>query len=105
MAALGLCEAPAQDDDAEGGSTAPDVDTFYLWPENVQAFTHWQCVQTQWRVGGMGGVTGLDYAGVRAYLELCGPRSSREREALFRDFMVMEGGALPELNRRRNGGG
>ena len=28
----------------------------------------WQALQTQWRIGGMGQVTGLDYAGVRAWL-------------------------------------
>jgi hypothetical protein len=40
----------------------------YLWPDNVVAWNCWQQVQTQWRVG-MGGATGLDYAGVRAYLD------------------------------------
>lgn len=41
----------------------------FLWPDNLVAWQCWQGVQTQWRVG-MGGATGLDYAGVRAYLEL-----------------------------------
>ena len=41
----------------------------YLWPDNLVAWQCWQGIQTQWRVG-MGGATGLDYAGVRAYLEL-----------------------------------
>lgn len=40
----------------------------FLWPDNVVAWNCWQNVQTQWRVG-MGGATGLDYAGVRAYLD------------------------------------
>lgn len=40
----------------------------YLWPDNVRAWSCWQGVQTQWRVG-MGGATGLDYAGVRAFLD------------------------------------
>jgi len=40
----------------------------YLWPDNVLAWNCWQGVQTQWRVG-MGGATGLDYAGVRAFLD------------------------------------
>lgn len=40
----------------------------YLWPDNVRAWNHWQGVQTQWRVG-LRGATGLDYAGVRAYLD------------------------------------
>lgn len=33
------------------------------------AWRAWCGVQTQWRAG-MGGATGLDYAGVRAWLEL-----------------------------------
>lgn len=40
----------------------------YLWPDNVAAWNCWHGVQTQWRVG-MGGATGLDYAGVRAFLD------------------------------------
>jgi hypothetical protein len=40
----------------------------HLWPDNVLAWNCWQGVQTQWRVG-MGGATGLDYAGVRAFLD------------------------------------
>lgn len=47
----------------------------YLWPCNVVAWRAWCDVQTQWRTGGMGGATGLDYAGVRAHLDeigLCG---------------------------------
>ena len=41
----------------------------YLWPDNLRAWQHWLAVQTQWRTG-MGGATGMDYAGVRAYLQL-----------------------------------
>jgi len=47
---------------------APDGERAYLWPDNVRAWNCWQGVQTQWRVG-MGGATGLDYAGVRAFLD------------------------------------
>lgn len=56
IAALGLLDQPA------GERVA------YLWPDNVLAWNCWQGVQTQWRVG-MGGATGLDYAGVRAFLD------------------------------------
>ncbi len=48
----------------------------HLWPDNVQAWQCWQGVQTQWRVG-MAGPTGLDYAGVRAYLEEVQPDDRR----------------------------
>lgn len=44
---------------------------FWLWPDNVQAWHCWIGVQTQWRVG-LSGATGLDYTGVRAYLDELG---------------------------------
>ena len=56
IAALGLLEQQ------------PAEHVVYLWPDNVLAWNCWQGVQTQWRVG-MGGATGLDYAGVRAFLD------------------------------------
>ena len=43
----------------------------YLWPENQAAWAAWQDLQTQWRAG-MAGATGLDYAGVRAWLDESG---------------------------------
>ena len=54
---------------AAAGAPEPEQDKpiAWLWPCNVQAWCHWCEVQTQWRVG-MGGATGLDYAGVTAYL-------------------------------------
>ena len=47
----------------------PPAGEHILWPCNVQTWLHWQNVQTQWRTGGMGAPAGLDYAGVRAYLD------------------------------------
>jgi hypothetical protein len=52
---------------SRASNSAPQEE--FLWPCNVPTWLHWQEVQTQWRVGGMGGATGLDYAGVRAYLD------------------------------------
>lgn len=54
----------------------------YLWPECVPIWQAWQGVQTQWRTGAAG-ATGLDYAGVRAWLHECGPRSRTERAEWF----------------------
>lgn len=48
----------------------------YLWPDNVEAWQCWLDVQTQWRMG-MSGRTGLDYAGVRAYLEVAEPEDAK----------------------------
>ena len=58
----------------------------YLWPENLEAWQHWQAVRTQWRVG-VGGATGLDYAGVRAYLDEMQPQ---DRAFVFRAICACE---------------
>ncbi len=65
----------------------------YLWPDNVQAWACWVGVQTQWRTG-MAGATGLDYAGVRAYLH---EQPDIEREArpdIFRGIQAAERATL-----------
>lgn len=54
-------------------------------------------MQTQWRVGGMGGVTGLDYAGVTALLQARGYRTGRRDKSLrhmLDDLRACEAGAL-----------
>jgi len=51
----------------------------YLWPCNVAAWDIWCDVQSQWRHG-MGGPTGLDYAGVRAHLDEIGLYGEERRE-------------------------
>ncbi len=70
-------------------------DKFALWPECVDVFKLWQAVQTQWRTGGMGGATGLDYAGVEACMKLRGIRN-KDRTELFNGLQVMEQATLQE---------
>lgn len=64
----------------------------FLWPENLLAWQCWMAVQTQWRVG-MGGPTGLDYAGVRAFLDLAGLRK-KDRLEVFAGLAAMERATL-----------
>jgi hypothetical protein len=45
----------------------------------VAAWRHWTALQTQWRTG-VSGATGLDYAGVRAYLDECGLEGTNRAE-------------------------
>ena len=74
---------------------AVDVDEFiYVWPEYEPVWLHWQALQTQWRVGGMGGATGLDYAGVRAYLDEVGLSPGEERRELWACLVACELEAL-----------
>lgn len=61
---------------------AQPTQVHYLWPDCRVAWRHWEAVQTQWRVG-MAGATGLDYAGVRAYLEEQRFTSRAERREVF----------------------
>lgn len=74
LAALFPAAVPAGDDEPEKESAIT-----WLWPCNVRAWHHWCQVQTQWRVG-MGGATGLDYAGVLAYLQACEPNAKKRRQ-------------------------
>lgn len=64
------------------GLQKPEPEVGYLWPCNVQAWSHWQQVQTEYRSNGMGAGAWLDYGGVRAYLDeegVCGD----ERKHIF----------------------
>jgi len=63
-----------------------------LWPCNVPAWQAWQAVRTQWREG-MGGRTGLDYAGVRAWFDLQGIRGAKRRR-LFAGIQACEAATL-----------
>lgn len=66
----------------------------WLWPDCLPAWYAWQAVQTQWRIGGMGGYTGLDYAGVRAWLDECGPDKRKTRREWFACFQACEAATL-----------
>ena len=74
------------------GDAAQTADIAYLWPCNVSTWVHWNEVQTQWRVG-MGGATGLDYAGVRAYLDEQHFEGDERRDA-FKGIRAAEGATL-----------
>lgn len=75
-----------------------------IWPECHQAFLIFQRMTTQWRVGGMGGPTGLDYNVLFALTERLG-LSTEDRDQLEEDVMVMESEVLTifaeEAARRR----
>ena len=72
---------------------APDV-AVWIWPDVVPIWQAWQSIQTQWRVGGMGGANGLDYAGVRAWLDECGPKNKAQRREWFHCFQAAEQATL-----------
>lgn len=80
-----------------GGQDADDGDDpgdhAYLWPECVDAWRHWQSLQTQWRTG-VAGVTGLDYTGVRSYLDELGIEPGADRRELFECIRAAERACL-----------
>lgn len=69
-----------------------------VWPENWPVIVAFVAVATQWRVVWLGGLeggtlmrTGLDYAGVRAALDMLGLKATPD---LFGGLQVMEKAAL-----------
>ena len=90
LASVAIADAAAACDDDEAAQSAEHE---YLWPCNVATWHHWQSVQTQWRMGGMGGPTGLDYAGVRAYLDECA-LAGQERQDAFAGICAAEHATL-----------
>lgn len=76
---------------------------FFLLPDNLRPLQAWLQLQTQWmRVGMEGTATGLNYAGVEAYLRLSGHGSNpRRRRRLLRSIQIMEQVTLAEWGERQ----
>ena len=64
-----------------------------IWDCNWNAFTLFETLTTQWRTGGMGSPTGLDYSVIPATGKMLG-FNKKEIAALFPDLRVMENEAL-----------
>jgi hypothetical protein len=88
LAAFGL-QLAAEPEAAPGA-----VDKLYLWPCNQQAWGLWLRLQSQWRVGGSGQRTGLDYAGALAYLHDVAHIKPKNLPGLFSGLQAMEFAAL-----------
>lgn len=84
------------EDDADAPS-----DKVYLWPCNIPIFNLWQCIQSQWRVGGMGDRTGLDYTSVIDYMRHVARIKPRRWRETFAGLQAMEQGALKGWADRR----
>ncbi len=95
LAAAGVTTGSGGDDDDDD-----EGDPVYLWPDCVDAWAHWQSLRTQWRTG-MAGATGLDYAGVRAYLDEQCIEPGDERRELFDCIRAAEAASLEAWEERR----
>jgi hypothetical protein len=93
LAALG---APAEVIEAERAAPAEVVE---VWEESREPWLLWVDVQTQWRSGWEGMITGLDYAGVMA---VCRWKRIKTTPDLFADLRVMEAATLEALAERRD---
>lgn len=74
-------------------------DDFELWPDNWPAFQLFASLQTQLRVGGMGGASGFDYNVYFARMERM-KLSDQDFEWLFDDVRVIEAEALTAMNKK-----
>jgi hypothetical protein len=103
-----LCGGASRDDAEESAFWGLDPDlltpseTTGIWESNVQAVTAFLSIDSQFRMTGLarGGVlvTGLDYQGARAGLDLAGITVTPD---LWRSIQLIEAGAVGALNRGR----
>lgn len=72
----------------------------YLWPECVEFWDVWTQLQTQWRTSAAA-ATGLDYAGVRVWLDECTRFEGDERRELWQCIQACEHATLEGWAARR----
>lgn len=78
----------------------PRQEGFGVYEENMPVVEAWCGVETQWLYAGMAGVqTGLNYAGVQAWLQIF--IKPGERQAIMRGLQLMERAALDAMHERR----
>lgn len=79
------------------GFKLSDFGDVEVWPDNMPAINLFNSIATQWRHGGMGGITGLDYNVLFHRMDRMN-LSDRDYEWLFDDIRVIESEALTILN-------
>lgn len=92
---MGVSEAVAQAwlDTQE----APEDPVFSVWSCNWPALRLFLGLKTQWRRAPFGGVIGLEYSAIPAFLRLRGIKAKRWPN-LFEKFQAMEAAAVPIMN-------
>lgn len=72
-----------------------------VWPEHARAWAFFcESCSTQWRVGGMGGPTGMDYTAVLHVIQFEEPDKVQAKE-LFEQVKLIERGALTAMAEAR----
>lgn len=72
-----------------------------MWPDHVRAWSFFcESCSTQWRSGGTGGFTGLDYTAILAVIQF--EESDKEQvKELFEQIRLIERGALKAMAETR----
>ncbi|MGP0015697.1 DUF1799 domain-containing protein [Pseudomonas sp.] len=76
------------------------VEEVGVWPDNWSAFTVFEAMATQWRVGACG-ATGLDYGVLPSVIRMCGVPAG-DRQGIFHDIRQMEAEALQVMAEQRD---
>ena len=84
-----------------GPGTSGGQPVFHLWPEHELAFGIFLACRTQWRVGGLGGAIGLDYAGVEALIRMRRLVPRQQLPEVMGDLQVLESATLAEWQAER----
>lgn len=92
---------PTEKELAGTGFVPADYETgeFEVWPENMPAINLFSTISTQWRMGGMGGASGLDYNVLFARMDRL-KLSEQDYEWMFDDIRAIEAEALSNINRK-----
>lgn len=76
-----------------------ETDETEVWPENMPAINLFSSISTQWRTGGTGSASGLDYNVLFARMDRL-KLSDQDYELMFYDIRVIESEALTIINRK-----
>nr|WP_301539364.1 DUF1799 domain-containing protein [Methylomonas sp. ZR1] len=71
---------------------------FKVEAENWESVMVFLSLDTQWQIGAMGEVIGLNYAGVESVFRI---KRIKNREALFDDLQIMERAAVTAFREQR----
>lgn len=74
-----------------------------VWDINWKTFNLFHYLSTQWRVGGMGSATGLDYNAIIPTGKMLGYKQ-KEINDMFPDIVVMENEAMITMGENRKDG-
>lgn len=71
-----------------------------MWDINWASFEVFNALGSQWRIGGMGDATGLDYNVIPVVGNLLGHKK-KDLKNIFSDIMIMENEALITMGENR----